>query len=68
MQFYENFFVFFLQFWGDVSVDKLMVPFEPPDKTLKYFTNATEADMTNQFKGFDISRAVYGYIGKRKQE
>lgn len=68
MQFYENFFVFFLQFWGDVPVDKLMVPFEPPDKTLKYFTNATEADMTNQFKGFDISRAVYGYIGKRKQE
>ena len=68
MQFYENFFVFFLQFWGDVPVDKLMVPFEPPDKTLKYFTNATEADMMNQFKGFDISRAVYGYIGKRKQE
>ena len=68
MQFYENFFVFFLQFWGDVPVDKLMVPFEPPYKTLKYFTNATEADMTNQFKGFDISRAVYGYIGKHKQE
>jgi len=68
MQFYESFFIFFLQFWGDVPVDKLVVPFEPPDKTLKYFTSATSADMMNQFKGFDTSRAVYGYIGKSKHK
>jgi secreted Zn-dependent insulinase-like peptidase len=68
MQFYEGFFVFFLQIWGDVPVDKLVIPFEPPEKTLKHFTNATQADIMNQFKGFDISRAVYGYIGKRKHK
>jgi secreted Zn-dependent insulinase-like peptidase len=66
MQFYEGFFIFFLQFWGDVPVDKLVVPFEPPEKTLKYYTNATGTDIMNQFKGFDTSRAVYGYIGKKQ--
>jgi len=68
MQFYEGFFVFFLQIWGDVPVDKLVIPFESPEKILKHFTDATGTDMMEQFKGFDISRAVYGYIGKRKHK
>jgi hypothetical protein len=67
MQFYEGFFIFFLQIWGDVPVDKLVIPFESPEKTLKHFTNATGSDMMEQFKGFDLSRAVYGYIGKSEQ-
>lgn len=68
MQFYEGLFIFFLQIWGDVPVDKLVVPFESPEKTLKYFTSATSADIMNQFEGFDTSRAVYGYIGKKRIE
>ena len=67
MQYYETFFVLFLHMNGDIAVNMLKVPFETPEHTLRHVTRASAADVMDQFRAMDVSRAVFGYIGKRRQ-
>jgi len=67
MQYYETFFVSFLHMNGDIAVNMLKVPFETPEHTLQHISRASAADVMDQFRAMDVSRAVFGYIGKRRQ-
>jgi predicted Zn-dependent peptidase len=67
MQYYESFFVSFMHMNGDIAVNMLKVPFETPEQTLRHVTRASAADVMDQFRAMDVSRAVFGYIGKRRQ-
>jgi predicted Zn-dependent peptidase len=67
MQYYENFFVSFLHMNGDIAVNMLKVPFETPEHMLQHISRASAADVMDQFRAMDVSRAVFGYIGKRRQ-
>ena len=67
MQYYEAFFVSFMHMNGDIAVNMLKVPFESPEQTIHHVTRASASDVMEQFRAMDISRAVFGYIGKRRQ-
>jgi predicted Zn-dependent peptidase len=67
MQYYESFFISFMHMNGDIAVNMLKVPFETPEQTLRHVTRASAADVMDQFRAMDVSRAVFGYIGKRRQ-
>jgi predicted Zn-dependent peptidase len=67
MQYYESFFDSFMHMNGNVAVNMLKVPFETPEQTLQHISRASAADIMDQFRAMDISRAVFGYIGKRRQ-
>jgi predicted Zn-dependent peptidase len=67
MQYYESFFDSFMHMNGDVAVNMLKVPFETPEQTLQHISRASAADVMDQFRAMDVSRAVFGYIGKRRQ-
>ena len=67
MQYYEKFFVSFLHMNGDIAVNMLKVPFETPEHTLHHVARASAADVIEQFRAMDVSRAVFGYIGKHRQ-
>ena len=67
MQYYESFFASFMHMNGDIAVNMLKVPFETPEQTLHHVTRASAADVMDQFRAMDVSRAVFGYIGKRRQ-
>ena len=67
MQYYESFFISFMHMNGDIAVNMLKVPFETPEQTLRHVTRASATDVMDQFRATDVSRAVFGYIGKRRQ-
>jgi len=67
MQYYEAFFVSFLHMNGDIAVNMLKVPFETPEHRLQQISRASATDVMDQFRAMDVSRAVFGYIGKRRQ-
>ena len=67
MHYYESFFVSFLHMNGDVAVNMLKVPFETPEHTLQHISRASATNVMDQFRAMDVSRAVFGYIGKRRQ-
>ena len=65
--YYQSFFTMYARMKGEVPLAELTVPFVSPEQMLRDIESASATDMHKMFQSTDISKAVYGYIGKHKQ-
>ena len=64
---YKSFFMMYAKMNGSVPLAELNVPFVRPKMMLHNIETASAVDMRKMFQMMDVSKAVYGYIGKHKQ-
>jgi secreted Zn-dependent insulinase-like peptidase len=67
MRFYQSFFGTYTIMNGDEPADELVVPFITPVQQLQFIETASLADIRREFQRIDVTKVVYGYIGKSKQ-
>jgi hypothetical protein len=67
MRFYQSFFGTYTIMNGDQLADELVVPFITPAQQLRFIETASLADIRREFQRIDVTKVVYGYIGKSKQ-
>ena len=65
--YYQSFFTTYVRMNGTVPLAELNVPFVRPEQMLRNIESASADDMRKMFQNTDVSKAVYGYIGKHKQ-
>jgi hypothetical protein len=67
MRFYQSFFGTYTIMNGDQLADELVVPFITPAQQLRFIETVSLADIRREFQRIDVTKVVYGYIGKSKQ-
>ena len=65
--YYQSFFTMYARMNGTAPLAELNVPFVSPEQMLRDIESASAVDMRKMFQMTDVSKAVYGYIGKHKQ-
>jgi len=65
--YYQSFFTTYARMNGSVPLAELNVPFVGPEQMLRDIESASATDVRKMFQSADVSKAVYGYIGKHKQ-
>ena len=66
-EYYQSFFTMYAKMNASVPLAELNVPFVGPEHLLRNIESASAVDVRKMFQMIDVSKAVYGYIGKHKQ-
>ena len=65
--YYQSFFAEYARMNGSIPLAELDVPFIGPKQWLRDTESISALDVQKMFQSVDVSKAVYGYIGKHKQ-